>query len=165
MLDLFELTGVAFPEWTVARPTVATPDEATTPTVLVAEDSDFFRTQISNFLRGAGYDVIACEDGQAAWECLQRGDVAVQVVVTDVEMPRLNGLELTRRIKGDPALAHLPVVAVTSLAGDDDQKKGLAAGVNEYMVKLDRERLVEAVDGYLRQATRNARKSTPVQSL
>ena len=60
-------------------------------------------------------------------------------------MPRLTGLELTQRIRGDSRFAALPVVAVSSLAGEDDIAKGKAAGVTEYQVKLDRDRLLATV--------------------
>jgi two-component system chemotaxis sensor kinase CheA len=65
-------------------------------------------------------------------------------------MPRLDGLGLARRIRGDQRTAHLPIIAVTSLAGDDDIARGKSAGINDYQTKLDRDRLLEALREFWR---------------
>ncbi len=78
------------------------------PTILLAEDSDFFRRQVCKYLEGAGFNVLLAEDGQAAWETLHASQEKVRLVVTDIEMPRLNGLELTRRIRGAPSSPICP---------------------------------------------------------
>ena len=85
------------------------------------------------------------EDGQAGWELLRRHADEVRIVVTDIEMPVMNGLELTRLIKGDPGLAHLPIVALTTLADEDNISAGKEAGVAAYEVKLDKEKLLETI--------------------
>ncbi len=69
----------------------------------------------------------------------------VRVVVTDIEMPRMNGMDLARRIRGDERTARLPVIALSSLAGDEDIARGKAAAIDEYLVKLDRDGLLERV--------------------
>jgi two-component system, chemotaxis family, sensor kinase CheA len=114
-------------------------------TILVAEDSEFFRRQVSKVLTEDGYTVLAASDGQEAWEMLAQQHVDVCIVVTDIEMPRMTGLELTRKIKADPNLRSLPVIALTSLADEADMAAGKAAGVDEYEVKLDRDKLLEQV--------------------
>ena len=63
-------------------------------------------------------------------------------VLTDLEMPNLDGFELTRKIKADARFAHLSVVALTSLAGEEDMAKGRAVGIDDYQIKLDREKLL-----------------------
>jgi two-component system chemotaxis sensor kinase CheA len=78
-------------------------------------------------------------------------------------MPRLDGLGLTRRIRADRRTAHLPIVALTSLAGDDDIAKGQAAGVNDYQTKLDRDRLLEKLREYVGSAA--SRTCAPAGSL
>ncbi len=148
LLDLFELTEAAHPEW-ARRGRMAPPDDARRRTILLAEDSDFFRKQLTGFLEKAGHRVIACEDGMVAWNALRQPDCAVDLVVTDVEMPNLDGIELARRIKGNPELARLPIIAVTSLASDEDQARGMQAGIDQYHVKLDREQLIATVDQIL----------------
>jgi two-component system chemotaxis sensor kinase CheA len=147
MLDIFELAE------TVRR---RSPDSGSSSdeqgrasgagvTVLVAEDSDFFRGQIKRLIEAVGYKVLAAEDGQAAWELLDQNAAEVAVLATDIEMPRLSGLELTRRVRADSRFANLPVIALSSLAAEDEIARGLAVGVNEYQVKLDQDQLLESI--------------------
>jgi len=151
LLDLYELTEAARPDWFRDRPRAAA-DAESRPVVLLAEDSDFFRKQLTGYLAAEQFEVVACADGEEAWDVLQAAPSRFHLVVTDVEMPRLTGLELTRRIRSEPSTAHLPVIAVTSLAGDDDIARGEAAGVDEYLIKIDRDQLVAAAARYLREA-------------
>jgi two-component system chemotaxis sensor kinase CheA len=60
-------------------------------------------------------------------------------------MPRLNGLDLTRRVRADSRFTDLPIIALTSLAGEDEIARGLEAGVNEYQIKLDRDELLRSI--------------------
>ena len=149
MLDIFELASNALGEETEADPVRRMEGSAaacgTAPTILVAEDSDFFRGQISRLIEAVGYNVLAAEDGQAAWEILDRHAAEISVVATDVEMPRLDGLALTRRIRADGRFANLPVIALSSLADEEEVARGLACGVSEYQVKLDRDQLVASI--------------------
>ena len=119
--------------------------------VLLAEDSDFFRGQIRRFLEEGGFSVLAAGDGQAALELLHQNLAQVCLVLTDVEMPRMDGLALTRAIRADPRTAALPVIALTSLAGEEDIARGKAAGVDDYQIKLDRARLLEGIRALLAQ--------------
>ena len=67
----------------------------------------------------------------------------------DIEMPNLDGLGLTERIRHDPRFASLPVLAVTSVCGEGAEKRGLAAGVDEYLIKLDQEKLLVSIAHYM----------------
>ena len=149
LLDLFELTSAAHPDWAVRHDAaaVAGPGEET---ILLAEDSDFFRHRMSEMLEAAGYRVVACPDGAVAWQTLQDPDQAFDMVVTDLEMPHVDGFELIRRIRAHSSVAHLPVFAVSSLASEEDQQRAREAGVDEYHIKLDREALVAAVAARMR---------------
>jgi len=69
----------------------------------------------------------------------------VKVVVTDIEMPRLNGLDLTRRIRGEKSFSGLPVIALSSLADEAAVLAGKNAGVSSYEIKLDKDKLLERV--------------------
>jgi two-component system chemotaxis sensor kinase CheA len=102
-------------------------------TVLLAEDSITSRTLLKNILELAGHRVEVAVDGAEALQRLR--EASFDVVVSDVEMPRLDGIGLTRAIRADPALAHLPVVLVTSLGSPDDRERGAEAGANAYLVK------------------------------
>jgi two-component system chemotaxis sensor kinase CheA len=135
LLDIFELADVARPEEGQSAAAVTfgdTPENA--PTVLVADDSDFFRGQIQRLVEAIGCRVLAAEDGQAAWEILDHHAGEVDLVATDVEMPRLDGLSLTRQIRADGRFAGLPVIALSSLAGEEEIARGMATGVDEYQI-------------------------------
>ncbi len=119
------------------------------PTILLAEDSNFFLKQVSGFLKDDGYNVVECEDGLAAWNMLESSDKKFDLVVTDLEMPNMNGFELSRKIKDDPRFNYLPIIALTSLAGEEDMQRGMESGIDDYQIKLDRERLLASVANYL----------------
>ena len=73
-------------------------------------------------------------------------------MVTDIEMPNMDGFTLTEKIKNHAKYKHLPVIALTTLAADEDVARGKAVGVNEYHIKLDKERLMESVHRYAKAA-------------
>ncbi len=115
----------------------------------MAEDSDFFRSQLKRFIESDGYSVLDAADGELAWALLQQNLEKVQLLVTDVEMPNLSGLDLTRRIRSDTRVSKLPIIAVTSLASDEDLAEGKSAGVDDYQIKLDRDNLMARVHSLL----------------
>ncbi|MEN6436988.1 MAG: chemotaxis protein CheW [Syntrophobacter sp.] len=149
LADVYELVESLFPEWVNRHERPPETEDDTEVTVLLVEDSDFFRAQVRRFLEEGGYKVLEAPDGQAAWELLGKNVEIVRIVVTDIEMPRLTGLGLTERIRSEPKVASLPVIGLSSLAGDDDIARGKAAGINEYQIKLDRDRLLDAVRNHL----------------
>lgn len=105
------------------------------PHILVVDDSITTRTLEKNVLEAQGYQVTLATDGQKAWEILKSRSNLFSLVVTDVEMPNISGFELTNLIKQDPELGELPVIIVTSLANDDDRRKGVEVGADAYIVK------------------------------
>lgn len=119
------------------------------PKMLLAEDSAFFRNKVKQFIEQMGADVVTAEDGAIAWSILQRGEHQFVGVVTDIEMPNMNGFELCERIRSSATHKHLPVVALTSLASDEHVRRGNQVGVNEYLIKLDRDKLVLALTAVL----------------
>lgn len=106
----------------------------TTGRLLVADDSFTTRELLRSILQSAGYDVTTAVDGQDALDRL-RADPGFNLVISDVEMPRLDGFALTRSIRADAALQDVPVVLVTSLHSDEHKRQGLAAGAQAYIVK------------------------------
>jgi CheY-like chemotaxis protein len=102
--------------------------------VLVVDDSDGYRLLATRVLGVAGYEVEPAESGSAAWARLQREPV--DVVVTDAEMPGMDGLELVRRVRASRELAHLPVIVLTGRDAPDDERDGLAAGADVFMCKF-----------------------------
>lgn len=101
--------------------------------VLLAEDSITSRLLLKGILESAGYRVTTAVDGVDALTALRTGEF--DLVVSDIEMPRLNGFDLTARIRADERLADLPVVLVTALASAADREHGVEAGANAYIVK------------------------------
>ena len=103
-------------------------------TILVAEDSITSRTLLKNVLESAGYDVTTAVDGAEAMAALKRADF--DLLISDVEMPAMNGFDLTTQIRHDKRLADLPVILVTSLGSRKDKERGVEAGANAYIVKM-----------------------------
>jgi len=133
------------PEGKAAPPAAADPD--TTPKILVVEDSFTVRELQRSILEAAGYPVVTARDGRDALGVLDR-DTQIALVITDLEMPELDGLELTRAIRADTVRASLPVVIVTSRGSEDDRRRGIEAGADAYMAKrnFDQQALLSTVE-------------------
>jgi two-component system, chemotaxis family, sensor kinase CheA len=117
------------------------------PKVLVVEDSFTVRELQRSILQAAGYRVeIACDGSEGLARV--SADAEIDLVITDLEMPKMNGLELTRSIRARAESASLPVVIVTSLGSDDDRQAGVEAGADAYMVKssFDQHALLDTVE-------------------
>jgi len=151
LIDIIDVFRTLNPEWFAALPAPETrlAREGVRP-VVVVEDSMFFRTQIRDLLTGQGYAVRDFEDGSQAWEFLEANPDGAGLVVTDLEMPRMDGFELTRRIKADDRLKHLTVIGLSALASETDLEKGKKAGIDQYQIKLDKELLLQAVSDHVR---------------
>jgi len=145
LVDIVEIVETVFPEWQIAAGPEKAAGNAARPLILLAEDSDFFRGQVKRFIESEGFAVAEAPDGQAAWELLCQLGEKVKVVVTDIEMPRMTGLGLARAIRAEDRFAGLPIIGLTSLAGEEDIEQGKAAGITDYQIKLDRDRLLESL--------------------
>ena len=119
--------------------------QASPATILVVEDSITTRTLEKNILQAAGYRVRAAADGGEGWSLLESGDC--DLVLADVDMPVMNGFELTARIRADQRHRDLPVVLVTSLDAREDRERGIQAGADAYIVKgaFEQERLLDTI--------------------
>jgi two-component system chemotaxis sensor kinase CheA len=113
--------------------------------VLVVDDSMTTRTLEQSVLEAAGYDVATAVDGAEAWRLLQES--AYDAVVTDVEMPRMDGFALCEAIRASKRLAQLPVVLVTALESTEHRARGLEAGADAYLAKssFEQETLLETL--------------------
>ena len=150
VVDLDQVARHRFPQWyKVDQAPEQSDDTADRPTILIAEDSAFFRNLIKTRIEAAGFHVMAAEDGQMAMDLIQAHVKNLSLVITDMEMPRMDGFTLTRAIKKDPKLAHLPVIALSTLADDSDLIKGKTAGVDDYQIKLDQEKLLESIQKHI----------------
>ncbi len=113
--------------------------------VLIVEDSITTRSMLRNMVENAGYQVTTANDGHDA---LSKIDTDYfDIVVTDIEMPNLNGFELTHKIKSTPSLKEIPVILVTALESSSDMKKGMDSGADAYIVKsnFEKSNLIETI--------------------
>lgn len=122
--------------------------------VMLAEDSNFIRTLMHDVLVRSGYSQVqAFSNGQAAWEAMQatldNPGSAFNLVITDIEMPQLDGLALTRNIKSNPQLQHIPVLLFSSLITDDTRHKGETVGADGQLAKPQLPELVSIVDSWI----------------
>jgi two-component system chemotaxis sensor kinase CheA len=130
----------------LTMPTLEAQDEAPQPrSILVAEDSITSRMLLKEILESAGYLVSTAIDGEDAFSTLQKAKF--DLVVSDVEMPRMNGFALTSKIRTDGRYTQLPVVLVTGLETQADRERGIDAGANAYVVKgsFDQSNLLETI--------------------
>jgi len=114
--------------------------------ILVVDDSITTRTLEKNILENAGYHVLVCADGQEAWECIQ--NETFDTVVSDVDMPRMNGFQLAEHVRGDERYKSLPFILVTSLESRADKVRGMEVGADAYIVKgtFDQKELLETIE-------------------
>jgi two-component system, chemotaxis family, sensor kinase CheA len=152
IINIFGIVEAINPTWFEKREVVCV-SEGKAATILYAEDSNFFRSQVKDYLLEDGYNVIDAEDGLIAWDLLQQHEKDISLVIADIEMPNLDGFGLTKKIRGDKRFSHLPIIALTTMAGDEDIKKGKDLGINDYQIKLDKEKLMNSVYDFLRKYT------------
>jgi two-component system chemotaxis sensor kinase CheA len=127
------------------RATAAEKVEARQQSILVVEDSITSRMLLKNILEAAGYQVQTAVDGVEAFTTLKEG--SFDLIVSDIEMPRMNGFELTAKIRSDEKLADLPLVLVTSLTDPKDRERGIEVGADAYIVKssFDQSNLLDVI--------------------
>lgn len=128
-------------------------------TIMVVDDSAFIRSLIQDTLSSAGYNIIACKDGGEAHEKLMELKQSakeenipvselVDAVVTDPEMPRMDGMHLIKRLREDDSYATMPIVMFSSLMSDDNRSKALALGANDTLTKPEIGKMVAMMDKY-----------------
>lgn len=122
-------------------------------TILVVDDNPQNLRLARMVLRSAGYDVHTAVDAETALVALDT--LTPSLIVMDVQLPGMDGLALTRRLKADPARAHIPIVALTAYAMKGDQEKALAAGCDGYLSKpIDADILPRVVAEHLEKTAR-----------
>lgn len=114
--------------------------------ILVAEDSITSRTLLKTILENAGFIVTTAVDGADAFSQARTGEF--DLLVSDVDMPRMSGFELTARVRADKKLSEMPVVLVTALESREDRERGIDAGADAYIVKssFDQSNLIEVIN-------------------
>ena len=153
MLDANDLvrgaTGSSLPSRRKLPGSARVADDPKRLRVLVVDDSITTRTLEKNILETAGCDVIVAYDGLQALAIIAEN--TFDVIITDVEMPRLDGLALTARLKNSPATRHIPVILLTSLNKPEHREAGLEAGADAYLVKsnFDQDELLHTIQAVL----------------
>ena len=117
--------------------------------ILAVDDSASMRKMVSFTLTGAGYHVVEAVDGEDAFE--KAAGAKFDLVLTDQNMPRLDGLGLTRKLRGDPRFQTIPILILTTESGDLMKQAGRAAGATGWLVKpFDPTRLLEVIKKVIR---------------
>ncbi|MCQ2517736.1 MAG: chemotaxis protein [Lachnospiraceae bacterium] len=124
--------------------------------ILIAEDSQLLNKLLRDCLERAGYsNVISCENGQEAWDilcdCKKRGILkdSIKLIITDIEMPQMDGHHLLKQIRSDEEMEDIPVIIFSSLVNDDMKRKGEALGANAQLSKPEIGRLVKEIDALI----------------
>ncbi|MFC1679537.1 PleD family two-component system response regulator [Elusimicrobiota bacterium] len=102
-------------------------------TILVADDDDMFRDLVNEILTQGGYKVILAKDGQEGWDLLQKEKI--DMAVLDLNMPNMDGMELTKKVRETPQLQNLPILMLTVRALVEDQVSGYERGADDYLTK------------------------------
>jgi len=121
--------------------------------ILLVDDSITTRTLEKHILENAGYEVLTAADGQEAWESIRQKEKGLpDLVVSDINMPRMDGFVLTQSVKGDSRYAHVPMILVTSLDSPQDRLHGMEAGADAYIIKstFDQRELLETIERLIR---------------
>jgi two-component system chemotaxis response regulator CheV len=127
--------------------------------ILVAEDSPLIRKLVQDVLVTGGFhnfEVVG--HGKAAWDRLQEDSEDFDIVLSDIEMPKMDGLTLTRKIKEDPKLAHIPVIVFSSVMAEDIKRKAQSIGADAQITKPEMDKLLEKLIGLLAKTPKAARQ-------
>ncbi|MEW6127411.1 MAG: hybrid sensor histidine kinase/response regulator [Acidobacteriota bacterium] len=149
ILDVADMMNVAARAVTKSLAAPVEESEAKQGAILVVDDSITTRALLKNILESAGYRTSTAVDGIDAFTQLKTE--TFDLVVSDIEMPRMNGFDLTEKIRADKQLAEMPVVLVTALETREDRERGIDAGANAYIVKssFDQSNLLEVIQRLL----------------
>ncbi len=118
--------------------------------IMVVEDSKFFRNHIQRFLEEQGYRVTTAENGEKALDAIMDNKDDISIIVSDIEMPKMDGYALAERVSRDSSLKHIPLVAVTTRFRDSDIKRGKEVGFQKYLEKLDENQLIHTIETILK---------------
>jgi two-component system chemotaxis sensor kinase CheA len=141
VIDVGHFLPMAFPDWFTRKEMAPS---ASAQSVLLVDDSAFFRNMLAPVLKAAGYRVRVAPNAQEGLTALRSGQV-FDVVLTDIEMPDMNGFEFAEVIRADQHLSAMPIIALSSLVSPAAIERGRQAGFHDYVAKFDRPGLIAAL--------------------
>ncbi|MEI8145181.1 MAG: response regulator, partial [Alphaproteobacteria bacterium] len=141
ILDIGHFLPLAFEDWFRRKEMRA---EALTKRLLFVDDSPFFRNMLTPVLKAAGYQVTTASAAREALDLIKGGE-KFDIVVSDIEMPDMNGFELAEALRADHRLLGLPVIALSSMTNPAAIERARVAGFHDYVAKFDRQGLIAAL--------------------
>jgi len=141
IIDIGHFLPLAFEDWFRRK---EMKQEALTRSLLFVDDSAFFRNMLVPVLKAAGYDVTAVGAADEALAIVKRGE-KFDVIVSDIEMPNMNGFELAEAIRADARGANVPIIALSSMTSPAAIERGRQAGFHDFVAKFDRQGLIAAL--------------------
>ncbi len=141
VIDIGHYLPLAFDDWQDWRERRAS---AARHRVLLIDDSAFFRNMLAPLLNAAGYAVSSAASAPEALIMLRAG-ARVDIVITDIDMPGMDGFELTSAVRRDPRTALIPVIGLSSLVSPESVERGRQVGLHDYVAKFDRQGLIAAL--------------------
>ncbi|MEJ8473016.1 chemotaxis protein CheW [Roseibium algae] len=141
IIDLGYYLPQAFEDWFMRKEMDIS---SLTKKVLFVDDSSFFRNMLTPVLKAAGYDVTTCNSPKQALELLETG-VKFNAVVSDIEMPEINGFEFCEALRRDPRFRNMPILALSAMVTPASIERGRQAGFDDYVAKFDRPGLIAAL--------------------
>ncbi len=152
ILDVGHFLPLAYEDW-FRRKDMSV--DAAARTLLFVDDSAFFRNMLSPVLKAAGYEVTTVPDAQSALALLKSGR-RFDVLVTDIDMPGMDGFALAEAVRGDTRVAEMPIIALSSYSSPETIERGRQVGFHDYVAKFDRQSLVAALKEQTASLTRAA---------
>jgi len=143
VIDVGHFLPLAFEDWFRRKDRA---NEKQSRRLLLVDDSPFFRNMLAPVLQAAGYDVEAAASAREALELMQ--GARFDLVITDIEMPGMNGFDLAEAMQQEPGAAQIPVIALSSMVSEEALERGRRVGFHDYIAKFDRQGLIAALKEY-----------------
>ncbi len=141
IIDVGHFLPLAFEDW-FRRKEMS--DDALTRSLLLLDDSPFFRNMLAPVLKAAGYSVTTAGAAEEALALVKKG-AHFDVIVSDIEMPGMNGFEFAEAVRADARMADVPMIALSALNSQATLERGRQAGFHDFVAKFDRQRLIAAL--------------------
>ena len=151
--DIYRIIEKIEPEWFAADGKPRIKENNRDKHILLAEDTPFFRQLVKKYLESDCYQVTTAANGREALEALAQDKF--DLLLSDLEMPFMNGWQLVEAVRADQRFSKLPAIALTSLDSDHDRQSALQSGFNDYIVKIEREKFLSLIGNFMHQAKDN----------